>query len=232
MNKASLLITIIRRETEREYMELLWHGGAHAVMSSPCFGTASVSLLGKLGLESTDKLLLLAVTARKQAQRLMRDMVSSMGINLPGNGIALCAPVGSVGGISGRDYFLGNSNEQNGEVSDMDEQRTFPYDLIIAISQRGSAETVMSAARTAGAGGGTIVHAKGTGAEYAEKFFGVSLAAEKELVLIVARHEQKDGIMRAIMEKAGMNTEAHAVVFSLPVESVAGLRSVMKDTEE
>ncbi len=232
MNKASLLITIIRRQTEPQYMNLLWQDGAHLVMSVPCMGTAGKSLLSVLGLESTEKLLLISLTPHRQAQRLMRDMVSSMGINLPGNGIALCVPVGSIGGISGRDYLLGNPNEQMSEVEAVNGQREYPYDLIIAIAQRGSAETVMAAARPAGAGGGTIVHAKGTGAEYAEKFFGVSLAAEKEMVLIVARHEQKDNIMRAIMEKAGMRSEAHAVVFSLPVESVAGLRSVMRDNEE
>lgn len=84
-----------------------------------------------------------------------------------------------------------------------------------------------------GAAGGTVLHAKGTGMEGAEKFLGVSLAAEKELVLIVVRHEQKNDVMTAIMEDAGLESRAKAVVFSLPVTSTAGLRltDLTADTE-
>ena len=40
--------------------------------------------------------------------------------------------------------------------------------------------------------------------------------------------------MRAIMHEAGVNTEAHALVFSLPVSATAGFRfadTVEKDAE-
>ena len=56
------------------------------------------------------------------------------------------------------------------------------------------------------------------------KFFGVSISEEKEMVYIVANREKRDDIMRAIMEKAGSNTEAHGVIFSLPVDGVVGLK--------
>jgi hypothetical protein len=62
--------------------------------------------------------------------------------------------------------------------------------------------------------------------EMAEKFMGVSLASEKELVLIVAKSEQKNGIMQAVMRDAGLNTKAKSVAFSLPVTDTAGLRLV------
>ena len=82
----------------------------------------------------------------------------------------------------------------------------------------------MDAAKGAGAGGGTVVHAKGTGMERAEAFFGVSLASEKEMIFIVAKSEQKNAIMQAVMRGAGMDTRAKAIVFSLPVTNTAGLR--------
>ena len=86
------------------------------------------------------------------------------------------------------------------------------------------------AARGAGAYGGTVIHAKGTGMEYAEKYLGVTIAAEKEMIFIVTKKEQKNGIMKAIMEQAGMDSAAKTVVFSLPVTDTAGLRLV--DIEE
>ena len=66
------------------------------------------------------------------------------------------------------------------------------YELLVAIANQGSIDVVMDAARSAGAGGGTVIHAKGTGMESARKFLGVSLAAEKEIIFIVTRTEEKD----------------------------------------
>lgn len=97
------------------------------------------------------------------------------------------------------------------------------YEMIIAVANQGYIEPIMEAARSAGAGGGTVIHAKGTGMEGMGKFFGVSLAAEKEMIFIVAKREQKQAIMRAIMEKVGMESKARTFLFSVPVDEVAGL---------
>ena len=60
---------------------------------------------------------------------------------------------------------------------------------------------------------------------------GVSLVPEKEMVFIVVRKDQKNDIMRSIMDEAGVNTEARAIVFSLPVTDTAGMR-LMDDIDE
>ena len=91
------------------------------------------------------------------------------------------------------------------------------------------ADFVMDAARAAGAGGGTVLHAKGTGSRRGEKFFGVSLADEKDMVYIIAHADEKAAIMRAIHENAGPGTKAGAICFTLPISSVAGLREREKD---
>lgn len=71
-----------------------------------------------------------------------------------------------------------------------------------------------------------VLHGKGVGMKRAEQFLGVSLVSEKEVILIVARSEQKNSIMNSIMEKAGVTSKAGTIVFSLPVTSTAGLRSI------
>ena len=101
----------------------------------------------------------------------------------------------------------------------------FTHELIIVVLNQGYTDEVMNAARAAGAGGGTVLHAKGTGAEYARKFLGVSLASEKECILIVSETGNRSAIMEAIAREAGPSTPAGAITFSLPVSSVAGLRS-------
>ena len=97
------------------------------------------------------------------------------------------------------------------------------YEMIIAVANQGYIEPIMEAARSAGAGGGTVIHAKGTGMNEMGKFFGMSLAAEKEMTMIVTRKEQKNDIMCAIMERAGMESKAKTFLFSLPVSGVAGV---------
>lgn len=68
--------------------------------------------------------------------------------------------------------------------------------------------------------------------EGAERFLGVSLGSEKEMVFIVAKREHKNTIMRAIMKKAGMESKAKSIVFSLPVTSTAGMRLMEESHEE
>ena len=58
------------------------------------------------------------------------------------------------------------------------------------------------------------------------KFFGVSIASEKEIVFILTSVETKKPIMKAIMSEAGMQTKAQSLVFSLPVSDLAGLRQL------
>ena len=58
---------------------------------------------------------------------------------------------------------------------------------------------------------------------------GVSLAAEKEIVFILAKEAARKPIMKAVMTQAGMHTKAQAVVFSLPVTDLAGLRLLEED---
>ena len=99
----------------------------------------------------------------------------------------------------------------------------------MAVANEGHTDTVMDAARSAGAAGGTVLHAKGTGGKLSEKFLGVSLADEKEVVLIVSKAAEKAAIMNAIAQQAGVDTAAGAIAFSLPISSVAGLRVLDDD---
>lgn len=100
--------------------------------------------------------------------------------------------------------------------------KNLPLILIVAVANEGRTDTVMNAARAAGAAGGTVIQGKGTASEEAAHFFNISIASEKEMIFIVSKKEQKAQIMRSVLEKAGPGTEAGAVLFSLPVTSVEG----------
>lgn len=91
-------------------------------------------------------------------------------------------------------------------------------ELIVCIVNNGYSDLVMQAAKKEGARGGTILHGRGTGAAEAEKFFGIKISPEKEIVLIVAVDELKDKFIKAIYEDAGLNTKGQGIIFTLPLD--------------
>ncbi len=98
------------------------------------------------------------------------------------------------------------------------------YELIVVIVNHGFEEEVMSAARAAGARGGTVFNARGTAnADDEVKFLGISLHPHKEIVFILANADTKNNIMTAIKERAGLATPGLGILFTLPVEDVMGI---------
>ena len=97
------------------------------------------------------------------------------------------------------------------------------YELVVAIANGGYSDMVMEAASAAGAQGGTVLHTRAADAANGNKFFGME---EREMILLVTPAEKRAAIMQAIMEKAGAQSEAQSVVFSVALDEVAGLYSV------
>ena len=184
-------------------------------------GTATSEQLSIYGLTNTEKAVVSTVADAESTKRLIRAAKRKLFMDIPGNGIMLTIPIKSVGGGRTLAYLTGNKAPTGGAPA-----MQFEHELIIAVLNAGYSDAVMDAARTAGAGGGTVLHARGTGTKQAEKFFGVSLAEEKDILYIVAPAGQKAAIMSAINTTTGAGTKAGAICFSLPVSDVIGLRKV------
>lgn len=229
MKDIYFLTTIIRREQISAYTEFFAKHDVRALFSALCHGTAQSKTLAYLGLERTEKLMLVCLLPGQRKDRVLRGLVSEMGINVAGSGIALTIPVNSIAGTSSLKFLLGNQEITSHTSKGGNDMKEENFALIITIAERGCSDIVMDAARKANAAGGTVVHAKGTGASFSSKFFGISLADEKDFIYIVAKRQDKDHIMRTIVENAGMHTKAHAAVFSLPVDDVVGLQSVLDE---
>lgn len=98
------------------------------------------------------------------------------------------------------------------------------YEIIIAILNEGFSELAMNAARDAGARGGTIAHARGTGTKEMEKKYGIVITPQKEMIYILVNSKISDQVMSAINKVAGVDTNGQGIIFSLPVENVSGLK--------
>ena len=220
----NFVLSVLDRDRADAMATLYQEQGLPMILTFMARGTATSEHLDLYGLEPTEKAVVAAVADSEKTKQLVRSAKRKLFIDIPGNGIIMAVPVKSVGGGRTLAYLTDNSAPESG-APDMQ----FDHELIVVILNQSYMDDVMTAARSAGAFGGTALHAKGTGAKYAEKFFGVSLANEKEVVLIAARSSEKSAIMRAILEQTGPHTPAGAISFSLPVSTVAGLRNVDKD---
>lgn len=106
------------------------------------------------------------------------------------------------------------------------------HEMIMCIVNAGFSETVMEAAKSAGARGGTILNGRGTANKEAESFFHIAIQPEKEVVMILVPAEIKDAVLHALYQKAGLDTMGQGIAFSLPVDEVVGLtpwKAVDKD---
>ena len=110
--------------------------------------------------------------------------------------------------------------------------KTNGYEVIFAIVDAGCADDVMAVARELGVRGGTVLNGRGVVKEDAAAFFGITLHAEKEILMIVVAKSIRDDILNAIYKEMGMSKKAQGIAFSLPVSDVAGLVKETDDPEE
>lgn len=180
-------------------------------------GTAVKSMLDVLGIESNLKRIMFSVANEEKTREFITRQKRQLHIGVPGHGIVIAVPVKSIGGGKTVAYLRGEDGTAKYTPS-----LNYAYELIVVIANEGRTDTVMNAARAAGARGGTVLHGKGTGSEAAMKFLNISIADEKEVILIVAPTAEKTAIMSEILKKVGPDTDAKAIAFSLPTSAVAG----------
>lgn len=221
MSDLSVLFTISERSHLQSFIETYEKHNVDVSFISLGRGTARTEALEYFGLSQTEKAVCISVVSDSTWKKIRKDLINEGKIDVPGRGVVFLVPMSSIGGRRELNFFTDGQEFTTGDESVM---KGTDKELLIAICNQGHTETVMNAARAAGAGGGTIVHARGTGMKKTEQFLGVTLASEKEIVYIVAKTKIKNDIMQSIMKNAGTKTEAKTIVFSLPVTDTLGIK--------
>ena len=104
------------------------------------------------------------------------------------------------------------------------EQNNCTKSLFIIVNA-GYADNVIEIVRGEGAGGATILNARGSGPKH-EVFMGITIDTEKEIILCLADQHTSEKIMAAVKEKAGTKTPAHGVCFTLSVDKMVGINAL------
>jgi len=98
-----------------------------------------------------------------------------------------------------------------------------PHEMISIIVNRGYADDIMKEARKAGALGGTILNARGTGKPTDEKFFGITIVPEKEELIILADSATAPAIRAAIEALPCLTKPGIGIMYTTPVKQFSVL---------
>ena len=97
------------------------------------------------------------------------------------------------------------------------------YEAIFVIVDRGNAETVVSAAEAAGAKGGTIMNARGSGIHEYSRLFAMDIEPEKEVVMLILETEKTETVVNAIQDATEMSKPGNGIIFTIGVNKTYGL---------
>lgn len=223
-----LMLAIVNKGKGEMVSSLFVEEGATFNLLSLARGTASKKMLAYFGLGETEKELLFGFVSQPLSRKMLEKLDKELALAQPGNGLAFCLPINGYSEALARKRCQGQTPVYGGTVM----EQSYPCDLIIAVCNQGYVDDVMEAAKSAGATGGTTIHARGLGLKQTEKFFGITIQAEKDVLLIVTRKEHTRPIMDAISEQHGCRTDAHTIAFSLPVDGVVGMRALLEEASE
>lgn len=214
-----LMITIAEKKKSEEYISYFAENNINFTLGRYGKGTANQEMLDYLGIGYKEKCVLFSFLTMNKSKIILVNMEKKMHLKRMGEGIAFTIPISAIGSKKALDVLIGEVSNEEGEGYEMETEN----EVIVVITNRGYVDKVMDAARNAGANGGTVIHARGTGIEQAEKFFGTTVGAEKEMIFIVTKTEKRNSIIKAVKENAGITTDAQSILFSLPVSNIAGL---------
>lgn len=175
-------------------------GGGTIIMGH---GTAGSNLLELLGLGGSSKDITLNLVEDSLVKDVCESIVTACQEKKAHFGVMVCMAAG--------DFY------KAGKTKDIEQKKgeegMSQYEMINIIVNKGYAEDAMAAARKAGAGGGTVIGARGTAKEGDSTFFGVDIVPEKEMLMILTPSDKKEDIIQAVTSLPCFSKAGSGIIF-------------------
>jgi nitrogen regulatory protein PII len=193
--------------------------GATGTTIMMAFGTVKNPVLRFLELCDTRKEIVIIAVESVLKKKIMLSLDQKFHFNKEYHGIAFSVSIAGLFGAhtcSRCSQEIRTDSEVEGEVKMM-------HHAIMGIVEKGSAEQVIESAIKAGAGGGTIINARGSGIHETARLFAMDIEPEKEIVLIVTDSEKTKEIVQSIRSDLEMDEPGKGILIVLDVNDVIGL---------
>lgn len=207
-----LLISVVRRGRGDLAAKILRDAGARGGTIIYGRGAAQNKFLRLLCLADTAKELIFTLSPAKETPRLINALKTAPNLCKHTPGVGFTIPATSIF-HSGSPILSNNSLPDNSLW-----EEAMPRELICVVVNAGYADDIMAAAREAGATGGTIINARGTGTAKDNAFFGLTIVPEKEMLLVLAKKEAVPPIVAAIKACPCLAEPGVGIVFQLPAK--------------
>lgn len=175
-------------------------------------GTVRNFWLDLLALSHTEKEILMMVTERGYAHKLMELLYEELEMWKNNHGVSFSIPVTE---------FIGGKHES--DIEDETEENDMMYDLITVIVNKGKAEEALIAAQSAGAVGGTIINARGAGKNETSKFCLMDIEPEKEILMLITEKEKTAAITESVNEMMDLERHGNGVMMVQGISRAYGL---------
>ena len=187
-------------------------------------GTAKNDLYDVLGVGEQKKQIIISTLKRKDWVSLASLIEERFSYSRAAKGIAFMIDIDAIASVSTYKFLTDRREEpKENERGIYKMENSKKYEVIFAIVNNGYTDLVMNAAKKAGARGGTIINAHGTGNKDIEKFYGVVISPEKQIVMILVPKEIRDAVLEQITLEANIHSKGQGIAFSLPADGVVGL---------
>lgn len=201
-----LLISIVPHDSGELIANAAKSAGAGGGTITMGRGTASNGVLQLLGLGDTSKDIVYIIIKENLKEAVYNEIIKASEKK---------SHFGVIFTLNTPDFIrAGHLDEKSdgakGEETMKDEKN---YQMINIIVNKGYAEDAMAVARKAGAGGGTIIGARGTAKEGDAAFFGMKIVPEKEMLMILVPAEKKNDIVSAITELPCFAEAGSGIIF-------------------
>lgn len=184
-------------------------------------GTAASHLLDTLGFGTAERDIILSLGPKDTVRQVMYFLKDEDRSSLGAPGIAFSMNLSGMTAILA--VALSRLEKMEPERGEQLMEQGNHHSLILVAVNQGYTDAVMDTARAAGAKGGTVIRARWTGAQTVEKFAGITLQGEKEILAIVAAGRERGAIMEEINRIHGQKSAPQAVVLSLPIDHMVRL---------
>lgn len=182
-------------------------------------GTAKSHLTDALGFATGERDVIFSFGPRDTVNQVMFYLRDDDRETFDAPGVAMSAALNGMAALWAAG--LNRLEEVDLEKGEILMEQGFNHSLIFVVLNQGYSDAVMDTAREMGASGGTVIRGRWAGAGATQKFAGISIQEEKEILMILSSDRTKDKIMSEINRIHGIKSSAQAMVFSVPTEHVA-----------
>jgi len=218
-----LIVSIVERGKCKELIELYHEHQVYLNIQCIGRGTATSEILDILGLDSSEKDILISCATQSAGWNLLYQLDDELRGSVNTSGIVFMLPMTGINNLIAAAIRFKTSKDKKGLKGGDFVDKKGEHSLILVTCNRGYADKVMSTATKAGARGGTVVKARWTGMEDVEASYDLNLAAEKEMIVIVVSKKQRNEIMDAINAEHGLKSKSQSMISSLPIDEMTRL---------